>query len=434
MGGHLDNDRMNAHTRDALPPDELLAVDDHLAACNSCRDQAGVGVELKVGMGSLLRAMVTPAEPAGEHLTYEQLEAHARGSLRGPERTTVEAHLRDCNPCATEAADLADFVSESRAPAEIAPAVAPLDAGPGAMVRGARRWFRTPAFSFALAAALVAAVAVAWLVPASLRRQNRELTARADVLRAEMERLRAEVPVVSGPPVLTLNDDHGAISLDASGELSGLDALSIAEGRLIAAALRTGRVEVPAEVRDLIGSTGVLLGDDSPEPGFRPVAPVGTAVRSGQPSFSWQPLPEATTYAVAVYDSEFNPVDRADSLTRTSWTPSRALKPGAVYLWQVSARRGAEEITTPVPPAPEARFKVLGRFESASLKRALQNAGRSHLAAGILLAHAGCLDDAREELQALIDKNPDSVPARNLLRSVASAGRDLPDDAAPDGR
>jgi hypothetical protein len=89
----------------------------------------------------------------------------------------------------------------------------------------------------------------------------------------------------------------------------------------------------------------------------------------------------------------------------------------------VSARRGGEEITSPAPPAPEARFKVLGRAGLEELSAAERAGSSSHLLRGVLYARAGLLDEAEREFSALLRDNPHSPVARKLLRNVRQLRR-----------
>jgi hypothetical protein len=63
--------------------------------------------------------------------------------------------------------------------------------------------------------------------------------------------------------------------------------LSLEEQRVVESALATGRLDVPPEIRDVIGKEGVLLGPNSKQD--RPVLarPLGTAVSSQTPQFEW---------------------------------------------------------------------------------------------------------------------------------------------------
>jgi hypothetical protein len=285
-----------------------------------------------------------------------------------------------------------------------------------------------------------------------MRRQVGDLTAQVEALRKvnadlvlqaeQAERLRVDLEwsqseTAPAPPAgqepaeepalpsaaLTLADRRGSVGLDANGDLIGLDALSVAAGRSIAAALRSGRVETPPELQDLAEGTASAARGEDAEATATLLSPVATIVRDARPTFSWRSRPGATGYTVEVFDAGLNAVARSESLTRTSWRVGRPLKRGEIYVWQVVTRLGAQDAAPLAPPAAEGRFKVMGSVESTALERDLRGAEGSRLAAGVLLARAGCLDDARKELQELVKDNPESPLARDLLKSLA-AGRE----------
>jgi hypothetical protein len=107
-------------------------------------------------------------------------------------------------------------------------------------------------------------------------------------------------------------------------------------------------------------------------------------------------------------------VTQSDPLTTTEWTPPRSLRRGASYTWQVTARVGEEEVASPVPPAPEARFLVLG-VEPA---KRLRSVARTHLALGREYARAGLLDAAERELRAAAEADPTSQPVQAELKKL----------------
>jgi hypothetical protein len=96
----------------------------------------------------------------------------------------------------------------------------------------------------------------------------------------------------------------------------------------------------------------------------------------------------------------------------------KILVEGVIYSWQVKAFRNGEEVLSPTPPAPEARFKVLDRKLAKELVSAQRNHDEFHLALGILFARAGALDDAERELSALAKSNPQSAIPQRLLRQI----------------
>jgi len=425
--GHLTYEQLETHAEGILGRAEREIIDAHLGWCGLCAAEA----RDFAAFTRLARAAIG-AGPGG----------HAADGDKRPAAVTRRAAPVVVAPRGLDGEHQQPAPARSEAEA----------AGPEQEV--ARSFPGLGVLLTLAAAGLIAAVAAAWLVPAMLRRQIGDLTAQVDALRianedlslqadqaealrAELERVRSEsaAPLPASPETaaldpaapaaaVTLTDRQGPVGLDANGDLIGLDTLSVAAGRMIAAALRSGHAETPADLQDLIEAPGAVREETGKEATSLPIAPVATIVRDSRPTFSWQAQPGAASYTVAVYDAGFNPVMRSESLARTSWRPSRPLKRGGLYIWQVVARGGEEEGSPPAPPSPEARFKVLGAAESAALERALRDGGGSHLATGVLLARAGCLDDARKELQDLLRKNPDSPVARDLVKSLASGGRD----------
>jgi len=82
---------------------ELLDLDDHLAGCASCRELA-----VRPFGDVSARALESIA---GAHVEYETLERYAEETLDAAEREEVEQHLAVCERCADEARDLATFAA-----------------------------------------------------------------------------------------------------------------------------------------------------------------------------------------------------------------------------------------------------------------------------------------------------------------------------------
>src|SRR5262249_2170578 len=99
---------------------------------------------------------------------------------------------------------------------------------------------------------------------------------------------------------------------------------------------------------------------------------------------------------------------------------STSLKSGDIYYWQVTALKDGKSLTSPVLPAPPAKFKVLESTRAAEVRHARQNHAGAHLTLGVLYARAGLLAESEQELRLLVKANPGSRIARNLLRSVKS--------------
>src|SRR5207342_1800365 len=110
---------------------------------------------------------------------------------------------------------------------------------------------------------------------------------------------------------------------------------------------------------------------------FRPVSPIATSVIEIQPLLRWDPLSGATSYSVAVYDSNYQEVLAAKDIQRSDWRVSRALTRGETYLWQVTAFRDGKDIVSPGAADAEARFRVLGKTQAAEIEQAQKRWGDS---------------------------------------------------------
>ncbi|HYY97967.1 MAG TPA: hypothetical protein VE642_05210 [Pyrinomonadaceae bacterium] len=206
--------------------------------------------------------------------------------------------------------------------------------------------------------------------------------------------------------------------MDVRGRVTGLEGLSPEWRREVEAVLQARRVQRPAQLGELGVEAEVLLGRTDGGRGADIVGPVGKVVESDRPSFRWSGPADASGYTVAVFDSHFKQVAQSGLLSVTEWTPPEALQRGTTYVWKVTTFRDGEAIVSPSPPAPEARFMVLGRAAADELARARRLRPASHLTLGVLYARAGMTDEAEREFQALAASNPDSGAARDLLLSV----------------
>lgn len=122
-------------------------------------------------------------------------------------------------------------------------------------------------------------------------------------------------------------------------------------------------MRIPTALAELRPQPGVLLGDDTGRR-FQVLEPVATLVASDRPAFRWEPLAGATSYRVEVFDPEFAPIAAGEAAT-PEWTPAQPLPRDTILRWRVIARTPSGEVAAPVPPAPEARFRILNAADSA---------------------------------------------------------------------
>ena len=145
-------------------------------------------------------------------------------------------------------------------------------------------------------------------------------------------------------------------------------------------------------------------------------------MQTTKPTLRWRPLSGATSYLVTIADRE-KEVAKSAPLTGTEWTVPEPLSRGVIYMWQVTAVKNGEKVTSPHPPAPDARFQILAQDKARELELARTKYAAMHVLLGNLYAEAGLLDDAEGEFEALLAANPQSQAASKLLESVRSARR-----------
>ncbi len=368
---HLTVEEMAGYGRRALAPNELLAASDHLVECAECRER--------------LDREQPPLAGAGEgSCSYEDLVAYLENDLDPLQRREISGLLARSPRARAELDDLVRFRAEmNRWPARD---LGDEDDEKVIAFPALLRWV------LPLAAALAVAGAALWWNTRS-----------------------------SPDSILVLNDGGQRIEVRANGRVPALANLSDAQQRDISAAVRRGALDVPTQIAALAGHREALAGEASAPDPFRVQNPVATAVRDGRPNFEWTPLPGATSYRITIVDStNGTAVTTAEmSGARPSWTPNESLTAGRTYQWQIEALRGTEVIErAPKPPQPEARFQVLTAAARQEVERAEAKAGSSHLAKAVIDAQAGLLGEARQEVSALIEQNPDLPTLRRWFAQL----------------
>jgi hypothetical protein len=435
LSEHLSSQQIERYGARTMPSTELLEASDHLAACGSCRRLVGEAEHIQSRYESMRGALTSEAHSIPAHLAYEQLEAYVDGASDEVESEIIESHLVVCSRCDAEAQDLRVLKIERSSYSQNK------SAEPARLTlrQFFNRVWQQPWYALALefACGAAAILIAAWAVTLPLRNQVTELRTRlaeaqqkndelqgqvagVDELQAKLRDLQQSALGSSAPLDRALYDAGRIIVLDRQGEVSGIESTSIRIRQDIKSALINDHREQSPELRGLLGRAGVLLGGSSQGVSFALITPVGTAVESDRPTFRWKALPGATGYTVNVYDQKLQSVAASDPVSSLEWTPPHALKRGEVYTWQVTATKAGEEITSPTPPAPEAKFKVLEQSRVEEITQIKRSNPESHLALGAVYKGAGLLDDAEREFKALLTANPHSAVAQKLLDNVKS--------------
>ena len=361
MAAHLTSEQIVAYRAKRLAPADLLELDRHLAECNTCRVNLYENVHADTGLRDLRRELA-------QHLAYEEVVAAAEGSAD----VSAQEHLNECAMCRAEVADLSRFRAELNTPRA--------DRTPIPIRRPAPRW---PA---------IAAIAAGVLVVAGLAYWG--MNQRQQVAKQESPK-QPPAPAQPVEPPLTA-DQQSALQL----------------------AMTTHKLERAPVLDQLIGRQGVLLGAPAPAEQLKLTAPMGTTVLTDRPTFRWQPVTGATRYVVAVFDEDFKKVAESPAVTTPEWQPTTALPRSHVLNWQVTATIGATTLRAPQPPAPEAKFEVVASDVAAAIESARRDHPTNHLLLVALLAKAGALDDAAQEIDALSAN--DAATGARLRESLTS--------------
>ena len=219
------------------------------------------------------------------------------------------------------------------------------------------------------------------------------------------------------PVVAQLNDGGRQVTLDKEGKLSGVDLLPPAYQAMLREALATQRFEKSSLLAGLARPGSSLMSDNQGN-SFSVIEPIGKVVLSDRPTFRWSQLSGATGYVVEVYDERFNLTASSPQGNFDSWTLPKPLRRGEVYSWQVKALKDSQELKSPSPPAPQAKFRILDQAKAHELAQARSSYASSHLLIALLCSRAGLLDEAEQELQLLQKENPNSTVISRWLASV----------------
>ena len=446
MVEHLTQKQFEDYCRRQLGAAELLPVSDHLGQCEACRrrvERATKGDAAFFDLQSEIfgeAAEIFSPHTVRAHLTAEQTALYVDGDLSGEGLRTVADHLTHCEMCALAVDDLRAFRDQVAPSLEReyrpAPVAAPTEGRWRRTVASLSAFFRVspaPAFGAALAVLLLAVTG--WLIwRTAQEREPRQEIVVAPALPSPPA-LVAATPAPTSPPVpvppppapvpvvAQLKDGGGQLTLDREGKLSGADNLPPAYRGMLKKAFTTRQVERSSQLDGLTRPPSSLMGSDRQGGEFSVTEPVGSVLLTAQPTFRWSPMEGASGYVVEVYDGNFNLVVTSPLLTSHAWAAPQTLPRGKVYAWQVKAVKDGQEVTSPRPPAPQAKFRILDQSKANELAKARRAYPSSHLALGLLYAEAGLLKEAEQELRLVRRANPDSELARRLLNQVQALRR-----------
>lgn len=429
MREHPSSHQLKLYQRRALSPDLFLTVDRHVRACPSCSEQCNTTSALKQDYANLLAALMPEPDDEPYHLTEAELTGYAAGSLDAVDTESAESHLSVCAQCAEAARELRTAAVRTRRPVRqvIVEYLAPL-----------RAWGRPSLLASLILLTLGIGLTTLLIMRAGEDRPAPPLTSHAKNATPNSNQSETAPPqdgagAQSGDGIekgqepgqsAARSPAESVTEPGAGSELASNDAiaamLSPSSRRAITSAVAEQRLEAPPVLAQLRGEGGSLRGGPGDGQPFLLLSPVGKVLETASPTFRWEPLAGASSYVVTVVGDQLNEVAESGPLTKTEWRLRTPLARGSVYSWQVTALKEGQAITSPVMPAPQAKFMILDRARSEELRRVRNAAPRYHLGLGVLYARAGLLDEAEREFLALMKSNPRSDVARKLLQSVRS--------------
>jgi predicted anti-sigma-YlaC factor YlaD len=104
LAGHL-SDLLVKHGYHWLDPAELLAIDDHLAFCASCRELLCAAAQSQRALLAL-HASLAAAKGDDDHPAHDDVQGYLDGRLDEVDRELVQVHFESCTLCRTQAARL----------------------------------------------------------------------------------------------------------------------------------------------------------------------------------------------------------------------------------------------------------------------------------------------------------------------------------------
>lgn len=452
---HISISQMERFSLSALTQGELTSISQHLVDCQTCHRVFVATLRRQKGSSGLSFTLAPEFWLRHEHVDYDQLVALADGTLDAADREIIDTHLNNCAACREDVRSFIAFrdqlepeLSVSYGPAKPKPRIK--------RATWSNRW-RSFAWSPAYAAALVLIIIGLVTVVVVLKRRSGTLEASrtelpqinptmsptphsgnevvrnaspspAPVPSGQFPRPSPPVTVKNRPPVTQVenrdvvaivNDEHGAVRVDRSGTVFGLDDIPQDTRRDVAATLIAQSIKMPATETELAGAPITLRGSDN-APTFKLRSPGRQVMLSDRPSFSWEALPGASRYRVVVGDLKGHEVAKSDELSpdRTTWTPAGSLKRGEIYAWQVEATVDGKKVFAPGTSATQMKFKILSASSALELQHLKQV--RSHLALGVFYAREGMVADAEREFQILVRDNPRLPVLKKLLKTIQS--------------
>lgn len=422
---HISGHKMERFCVRTLSQPELADVAEHLAGCSACQREFVSTLRRQRGVSDLSFTLAPEFWLRHDHLDYEQLVALAEDKLEATDRELIDVHLKACGICQEDVRSFLAFRQEI-AP-ELRVSYCPVEQKPARARPSVVSWWPSLAWKPVYSAAVIV-IGIALVIGGAFLLSRR--TDNQQAQNVPTPQVSPGLPSLPSSPnespgekpsgieaAVVLNDRGGTITVDKSGNISGLDDVSASMRNEIAQVLLSGEIDRPPILKGLSGEDSALRGSRAGQ-AFNLIAPGRTVIVSNRPTFKWDSVPGATAYTVFVNDSVGEIVAKSDPLApdRAEWLVTKPLKRGEIYSWTVAAVVDGKEIISPGPSAPEMKFQVLSAANLQQLNRLRQT--RSHLALAVFSARVGMLKEAEREFAELTRLNPKAKVLGVLVRRV----------------
>ncbi|MCU1265719.1 MAG: hypothetical protein JWM21_2037 [Acidobacteria bacterium] len=431
---HISDSLMERFCMRTLSEAELTNVAGHLTGCPDCQAEFVSMLRRQRGVAGLSFSLAPEFWLRHEHLDYEHLVELGEGKLDATDREYKDAHLKVCPACREDVQSFLAF-REQIAP-EMRVSYAPVENESVKKPLPWLSWWRGRTWSPVYSAALVA-IGIALVIGAALllnrRAENQQAQQEPTPQVSPSSAPEGHLANLPSPPaspgespsekptgaeaLVVLNDRGGAITVDKSGNVTGLEDVPASTRNEIAQVLLSERLDAPAILKELRGQEGGLRGSNNKQP-FKLISPSRSVIVSDFPMFSWEKAQGASAYKVYVNDLAGHEVARSEELPAESikWRVQKALKRGDIYSWTVVAVVDGMEIVSPGPSSPELRFQILPQSQLSQLRELKKT--QSHLALAVFYSKVGMVAEAEQELKELQSRNPGSQKLRALLSKI----------------
>src|SRR5689334_4063207 len=271
MSQHLSTTDIDRYRSKAITADEAQLLDSHLAECEECRRIFRDSGRVDAAYGLVRRSLKSVSPSAETHLTYEEMAAYVDDTLDATDHDVIETHMKICADCEGDVTALIKLREAIRSDERDVVAVS----------HPAVPFWQSTAYriGFGALAVLLITVGVLWFSTRqikSLRAENERLRkslsdseAIIAGLEHRLDSLATERPGASTPsrPQVTvkLNDGDGIVTMDAEGDLQGLEPLTEQYRRAVRQVLETGQAILPPVVAQLRGGTEKIMAGNTGE-------------------------------------------------------------------------------------------------------------------------------------------------------------------------